>query len=218
MNSVSNGTAQLAQARADVYGLLAVVFRSEPSSAFLASLQSAGVWQSLQDLGFEATDIPCTSLDQLAEDLAVEFTSLFIGPGPHISPHESVYAEGGPRPSLWGAETVEVKRFMEATGLSIDYGFSFMPDHVSAEFELMQRLAETEAESERDGNREHVEFIQSIQRRFYDEHLSRWVPRLCDDIVKGDRSGYYRAFARLAGDFLADERSHLATPATPPHH
>jgi len=97
----------------------------------------------------------------LAEDLAVEFTRLFIGPGPHISPHESVNTETHDvkEAALWSAQTVKVKKFIEAAGLEYDDSFSGMPDHVTAELEFMQRLAAKEAEAWATPNEELSEVV-----------------------------------------------------------
>jgi TorA maturation chaperone TorD len=81
-----------ASARGQVYGLLASVFRSEPDKEFLQELKGprfAGAFASLEaDFG---KDFRQSTEEELRENLAIEFTRLFMGPGEHISPHESIF-------------------------------------------------------------------------------------------------------------------------------
>ena len=123
METARQDKAETAVARSNVYGLLASVFRAEPTVALIRELQSPGFLAAFSVLGLSLGDeFHDTAPDQLAEDLALEYTRLFIGPGPRISPHESLHVELGniSENALWGPQTVEVKRFIEATGLSYD--------------------------------------------------------------------------------------------------
>jgi TorA maturation chaperone TorD len=208
MASARKDMAETAASRSNVYGLLAAVFRAEPSAAFLAQVKSpefAKVLRSLDlSLGDDFQDTPC---DQLAEGLAVEFTRLFIGPGPHISPHESMNMEfdNPMEGTLWGPQTVKVKRFIEAAGLEYDESFGGMPDHVSAELEFMQRLARKEAEAWEEPNEEFATNILRIEKRFLDEHLSRWISRFCDKVIETSELPFYQGFAEVTKSFLEYE-------------
>ena len=99
-----------------MYALLAKVFREEPDAEFLARLRDPHNAELLGDFGFSlAPGLQDLSLDELIEDLAVEYTQLFVGPGPHLSPHESVHIESGVvrDGELWGPQTVKVKAFID---------------------------------------------------------------------------------------------------------
>ncbi len=200
--------AETAMARADVYGLLAAVFRAEPSSSFLTRLKDPeilGVFEALGlSLGEEFRDSPS---ERLREDLAVEFTRLFLGPGSHISPHESLHTDraSGGNADLWGPETVAVKRFMEAAGLTVDDGFTGMPDHICAELEFMQHLTTKEAAAWTESDEEFATNILKIERRFYDEHLSRWVARFCDKVIENSEHPFYQRIAEVTKGFLEYE-------------
>ncbi|MDH3472771.1 MAG: molecular chaperone TorD family protein [Rhodospirillales bacterium] len=200
--------AETAASRSNVYGLLAAVFRAEPSAAFLAQLKAREFASALDSLGLtlghDLHDSPC---EALAEDLAVEYARLFIGPGPHISPHESVNIEF-PNPmeaTLWGPQTVKVKKFIEAAGLEYEDSFTGMPDHISAELEFMQRLATKEAEAWAEPNEEFAVNILKIEKRFFDEHLSRWISRFCDKVVERSEHPFYMDFAQVTKGFVAYE-------------
>jgi TorA maturation chaperone TorD len=212
MATARKDMAETANSRSNVYGLLAAVFRAEPSAAFLAQVKSrefVDAFESLDlSLGDNFQDTPC---DQLAEGLAVEYTRLFIGPGPRISPHESmnIVFDNPMEGTLWGPQTVEVKKFIEAAGLRYDDAFDGMPDHVSAELEFMQRLASKEAEAWAEPNEEFATNILKIQGRFLDEHLSRWVGRFCDTVIKTTESPFYKEFAEVTKGFIEYEDKSL---------
>jgi len=200
--------AETATSRSNVYGLLATVFRAEPSAAFLAHLGSTDVADAFGSLDLS---LGVDDRESSSEDLAVEYTRLFIGPGPHVSPHESVNIEGQDalEAALWGPQTVKVKKFIEAAGLEFDASFTGMPDHVSAELEFMQRLAAREAEAWSAPNEELAANIQRIQERFLDEHLSRWAPRFCERVIEMSEHAFYRVFSELTKDFVEYDRNNL---------
>jgi TorA maturation chaperone TorD len=203
---------ETATSRSNVYGFLATVFRAEPSAAFVAQLRSSefsSVLESLDlSLGEDFHDSPS---EKLVDDLAIEFTRLFIGPGPHISPHESMNADfEDPREAgFWSPQTVRVKKFIEAAGLEYDESFGGMPDHLSAELEFMQRLATKEAEAWAESNEEVATNILKIEERFYDEHLSRWASRFCDKVIEMSEHPFYVGFAEIMKGFLDYESTRL---------
>ncbi len=208
MTTARTDMAETAASRSNVYGLLAAVFRAEPSAALLARLKApefANVLESLGlTLGNDFHDSPC---EKLVEDLAVEYTGLFVGPGSHISPHESVNVEfeNAMEAALWGPQTVGVKKFVEAVGLRYDESFTGLPDHLSAELELMQRLAAKEAAAWAESNEEYATNILKIEQRFLDEHLSRWAARFCDKVIERTGHGFYQGFAEVTKGFVEYE-------------
>jgi TorA maturation chaperone TorD len=212
MTTARKDMAETATSRSNIYGLLAAVFRAEPSAAFLAQVKSSEFANALESLdlslGGDFQDTPC---DQLAEGLAVEYTRLFIGPGPHISPHESMNMEfeNPMEGTLWGPQTVKVKKFIEAAGLEYDESFGGMPDHVSAELEFMQRLATKEAEAWEEPNEEFATNILKIEERFLDEHLSRWISRFCETVIETSEHPFYQGFAEVTKGFLEYEGKSL---------
>jgi TorA maturation chaperone TorD len=199
-DTVRNAEAETAAARARVYGLLAKVYRSEPDREFLARLRDPHNAQSLSEFGVSLEpDNQDRSLEELVEDLAVEYTQLFVGPGPHLSPHESVHTESGEvrDGELWGPQTVKVKAFIEATGLHYAEDFHEMPDHISAELEFMGKLSAEEAELWQTGDEENALGSLRIQRRFFDEHVNQWMPRFCQRIIDRNESEFYAKVAEL---------------------
>ncbi len=210
MGTCRNDLVNMATARANVYGLLADVFRQEPRENFLNNLREPEFTGALNALGLSLHEMfECTPQDQLVENLALEFTRLFIGPGSHISPHESMHVEArfGEPNALWGAQTVEVKKFMEGAGVKIDDSFAGMPDHISAEFEFMQQLLQKESEAWIFDDIELGLNILKIQKRFYDEHLSLWISVFCDKVIKETSSSFYLQFCTVTKRVMEFESS-----------
>ena len=207
-----NDMVEMATARANVYGLLADIFREEPSETLLSKLGAEEFSTALNALNLSLDEMfESTSRVQLVEDLALEFTRLFIGPGSHLSPHESMHVEPrfGEQNSFWSEQTVEVKKFIEATGLEIDESFTGMPDHISAELEFMQRLTAKEAEAWKEPDEAFAANIMKIEKRFLDEHLSQWAPRFCNRVIAQAEHSFYRCFADVMEGFLDFECENL---------
>lgn len=198
------GRIELATARSQAYGLLASVFRAEPGREFIDELRGprfAGALAALDvDLG---RDFEIAAAETLCEDLGIEFTRLFMGPGEHISPHESIFVElDGEAGGLYGAITVKVKKFIETTGLVYDDAFTGLPDHVSVELEFMSKLGEFEAEKWLNGDDAGARYCLSIQKMFAEEHLLRWIPQFCEQVIARADLPFYREMARITGEFV----------------
>ena len=212
MATPRNDMAEMAAARANVYGLLADIFREEPSEALLSKFREPKFSGALHALNLSLDEMfESSSQAQLVADLALEFTRLFIGPGPHISPHESMHTEAlfGETKSLWGKQTVEVKKFMQAAGLKTDDSFGGMPDHLGAEFEFMQRLLLKEAEAWTNEDHELGANILKIEKKFYDEHLSQWVANFCDRVTEAAGHVFYKQFSEVTKGFIDFEKDTL---------
>ena len=213
MATIRENMAETASARSNVYGFLAHVYRMEPDETLIREIRKPDFSKVLSGIGFALGDeFQDSPPDQLAEDLAIEYTRLFIGPGPRISPHESLHVEShdASENDFWGPETVQVKRFVEATGLDYSEKFSGLPDHISAEFELMQKLAEKESQAWSDGDESAANWCQNVQRRFFTEHLVNWIPGFCDKVVENAELSFFRQMAAVTRDFVELERESLA--------
>ncbi len=201
-----------AKQRSNIYGLLAVIFRAEINKTFLQHLKNPEFLSVLSVMGIElGDDLLNRPEDDLIEDLAVEYTRLFLGPGKHISPHESVHHErdDGDWGSLWGADTVEVKNFIEASGLEYQSEYGGLPDHISVELEFMQQAAEREVQVREDNNTEGVLYCLDMQKRFINEHLQQWVPVFCDKIISGSEMSFYSEIAKLTKHFVEVDKENI---------
>jgi TorA maturation chaperone TorD len=200
--------ADSAQLRSNMYGLLATVFREEPTEALIKELRGPRLSGVFSDMGVELGETFSNISDSaVAEALGLEFTRLFIGPGPHVSAHESVFAEmDGGTSSLWGRKTVEVKNFIETAGLGYQPEYSGIPDHVSVELEFMQKLTAWEAEKWTQQDRKSAEYCSTVQRLFLDQHLLCWLPQFCDAVMEQAELPFYRSMSELTRNYLEFER------------
>lgn len=194
-----------AKQRSNIYGLLAVIFSAEVKKPLLQHMKNPEFISVLSSMGTElGDDFLNRPEDDLIEDLAIEYTRLFLGPGKHISPHESMHHErhDGDWGSFWGADTVAVKQFIEASGLKYNPGYTGMPDHISVELELMQQAAVREVQAREVNDSEGVLYCLDIQKKFAEEHLLQWIPVFCDKIISEAEMPFYREIAKLTKYFM----------------
>jgi TorA maturation chaperone TorD len=162
----------------------------------------------LSDLGAEGIDdLLQKPEEELIEDLAVEYARLFLGPGKHISPHESVHfqRDDGQWGKLWGASTVEVKKFIESTGLNYTEEYKGLPDHISVEFEFMQQLTLHEEKAWKEADADKASGHRQAEKKFVEEHLMRWIPGFCEKVIQEAELPFYRAMAALTRSFIEFE-------------
>ena len=201
----------VARQRSNVYGLLASVYRQEVNADLLHQVKDPQFLGVLSDLGIQlSSDFLQRPEEELLDELAVEFAGLFLGPGGHISPHESVHHQKGDGSGLlWGESTAEVKRFIESTGLSYDPEYKGLPDHISVELEFMQQLTLREEQAWRDEDEDGALDCLKTGKKFIEEHLVRWVPAFCDNVIKEAELPFYRKIAALTKNFIEFERQEV---------
>jgi DMSO reductase family type II enzyme chaperone len=204
--STAHGAAELsartAMERSGLYGLLAAVFRREPTAALLRELARPELSTALGQAGLKLEEVaPGRPDDESIEDLAVEYARLFLGPGKHIPPYEGVYVEN----SLATATADEIARFIESHGFAYRPEYHDLPDHVSVELEFMAALAGEEAAAWERGEPAAASARSGIQAQFIAAHLLRWLPAFCADVVENAKLPFYREFANLLKGFIASE-------------
>ena len=205
-------TATMARQRSDIYGFLAMVYRQEVNSDFLEQIKDPQFLGVLSDLEIQFDDDFLEKPEkELLEDLAVEYTRLFLGPGKHISPHESIHHEkdNSKWGQLWGDATVEVKKFIETTGLEYQTDYKGLPDHISVELEFMQQLTLREEQAWGDSDADGAVYCRKIQEKFIIEHLMPWVPEFCEKIMQEAELPFYRDLAALTRKFIEFEQDEI---------
>ncbi len=187
--------------RTNTYGFLSIVYLQEPTKEFIKSLRESNILSVLNKSGLCFDEqITNDGSDNFLSDLILEYTRLFIGPGKHISPYESVYRDN--EDALWSETTVEVKKFIESLGLEYSCNWSGLPDHIGVELELMQRLTCYEKEAWARKDKETAIRCLEFEKRFIDEHLSKWVPIFCDKVKEETRTAFYGEIAELTKQFI----------------
>jgi TorA maturation chaperone TorD len=201
-----------AQQRSNIYGFLARVYRKELTLEMLAHIKDPPFTEILTELEVQLGDEFFSKPEnELIENLAVEYTRLFLGPGRHISPHESIHYErdDGDWGTHWGASTVEVKKFVESLGLHYKESDRSIPDHISVELELMQKVIEKEHQAWQENNEKDALHYLKIEHMFMEDHLIKWIPGFCDKIIAEAELSFYREMARLTKDFIAVEKKEI---------
>ena len=202
----------LAGHRSNIYGLLATIYRREMTSDLLKQIKNPSILGVLANLRIKLNNgFLKKSEHELLEELAIEYARLFIGPGKHISPHESVHhkREDGRWGQLWGSSTAEVKRIIESAGLSYQPEYTGLPDHISVELEFMQQVTLAEEKAWEDGDKNLALACLENEKKFIEAHLAGWIPDFCDKIINGAELPFYRVMAELTQKFIEFEKNEV---------
>ena len=198
-----------ARQRSNIYGLLSAVYRQEITSDLLQQIKDPRFLGVLSALGIQwESEFFQKPEEELLDDLAVEYARLFLGPGKHISPHESVHhpREGAQPGQLWGESTVEVKKCIESSGLHYESEYKGLPDHISVEFEFMEQVTLREELAWGEKDKDGALYCLKMEKEFIEEHLIRWVPDFCEKIMKEAGLPFYREIAELTKNFIEFEK------------
>ena len=205
MNS-ANETSSEAQAKARIFGFLAGVFRSHPTSDTVRAL-----CEMAAELG-----VACPNGFSLSE-LDQEYMDLFVVPtSRYVAPYESVFRDEWPLPAglrrgsnpaetggtvkglLMGESTVEVRNFYLEAGLLPEED---LPDHISNELCFLAHLCAREAEAPPGESLALAE----LGDRFRREHILKWIGELRQRVVERERLGYYGLALQLAEAVIGDD-------------
>ena len=201
--------AQRAITRSNLYGFLAAIYRVEPTAGLLRQIRHPSLLEASVNVGVTLEiDFLGAPEEQLLPELVVEYTRLFIGPGKHISPHESVHTQGHDE-SLWGRSTVAVKDFIESVSIEFRPDYHGMPDHISVELELMQKLTEAEANAWQRGDYAEAAMWVQLEQKFTDDHLARWGPSFCEQVIGQAELSFYREMAVVTKQVLGMEQKQI---------
>jgi TorA maturation chaperone TorD len=196
-----------ARTRSNIYGFLSSMFREEINAERLLQIKGPDIKEVLSEMGIQYEIFSQKDQDQLLEDLAVEYTRLFLGPDKHISPHEAVHhqRDDGDWGVHWGGSTVDVKKFIETTGLEYKQEYSGMPDHISVELDFMKEAAGREAQAIEEKDWEGALYCQKMEKKFICDHLIKWIPTFCDKIISQAEISFYGDLADVTKDFITLE-------------
>jgi len=189
--------------RSGLYGFLATAFRAEPDMAMIEAVESPAFQDAFGDVFEPGRE------EALVEELAVEFAALFLGPGGHISPHESVHVKEGGR--LLGKASVSVKNDIEACGFDYTADCNVLPDHISVELDFMAEVTRQESEAWRNKEIDKVRNCLEFEEEFSANHLRRWVPDFCNAVAARAELPFYRRIAEITRDFVQEEQREIET-------
>ena len=201
-----NSMAETTVERSNLYGFLATVFRKEPSLEFLHNIRQVALLEALGDIGVVLRgDFLDREDEDLAEELAIEYTRLFSGPGKHIPPYEAAQREG----ALWGKVTGDVIAFIGNCGFECAEDYNGLPAHIAVELECMQEIADREADAWRAGEVTEARHLMAIEHDFMKKHLGRWPPEFCDKVADRAELAFYREMANLARSFIENDSEEI---------
>ncbi|MBI2167016.1 MAG: molecular chaperone TorD family protein [Candidatus Omnitrophica bacterium] len=202
-----------------VYFLFSRLFREAPDGALLRSVTE----QKLLTLAFcfsgDAVPGNTTILEDpdwpaRVDDIAVEYTSLFVAPGEKaVSPYESYYCDRltidtstanscyfrseslpeGMKGFLGGESAVQVQTIYEAEGFRKVTAFHELPDHAACELEFMGRMLQAGKED--------------AAEAFFKEHLGRWIFVFLNHLTKQTVSNFYQKVALSLERFIQREET-----------
>ncbi|MFQ5850913.1 MAG: molecular chaperone [Candidatus Binatia bacterium] len=198
----------LVQFRHTYYSLFVQFWVREPATEFVTALRedmaeridSAAAVHPLMGQGWQCIQ-RCLS-ERAAEEVAEEFTRLFLGPfTPKVNPYESYYLTG----HLFRAPLVALRGLLKRLGLEKrEEAFAEPEDVLAFELEVMRwligkQMAAADAEEETSWLR--------LQADFLKEHLLVWVSTCAEDIEKAEGAHFYRGAAMILRGFLEVERT-----------
>ena len=182
-------------ARAELYGLLALVYYAQPAPDLIAQLRVA-VTQSPAAGGF--LEEPWRVLVGVARELddasiAAEYTTLFGGVGkPEVYLFGSFYLSGFLNEKPLAALRADIAEL----GLARDDAMSETEDHFAYLCEVMRYLIAGDDVAVANLTR---------QRAFFATHVQPWAQRMCDAMQAHPKARFYAAVAGLTSAFLAVE-------------
>ena len=182
-------------ARAELYGLLALVYYAPPAPDLIAQLRVA-VTQAPAAGGF--LEEPWRVLVGIARELddatiAAEYTTLFGGVGkPEVYLFGSFYLSGFLNEKPLAALRADIAEL----GLARDDAMSETEDHFAYLCEVMRYLIAGDDVAVANLTR---------QQAFFATHVQPWAQRMCDAMQAHPKARFYAAVAALTSAFLAVE-------------
>lgn len=189
-------------ARASIYRMLAGVFIEEPSPAFIAAMREEGLLAQLAEAGIIfGQDFLSPDEKALDDALACEYTTLFASSG-CFPPMESVRLMGRFKQD----PCFQVERTYREAGFTLCKGrFEVFPDQLGVELlfvaELLNRCVEALST---DQLKEYRRLDKEI-KRFWTQHLGRWVRGYSRLIGRASNHSFYREMAKFLGGFAEEE-------------
>jgi TorA maturation chaperone TorD len=186
-----------------LYNFLRLLFLKEPTREFIVEIAKIRLPEELEDevdyglkLIIASANNNLHRVDKYWEDLALEYSRLFIGPkNPPAVPFASFYLSE--THSLMSEETIEVrKRYLEA-GMAVKDLYSMPDDHLGIELEFLYYLTQKIIQDFEQGRREEASRILEIRENFLKEHMRLWVPIFSDKVLENTKEDFYRGAAHI---------------------
>jgi TorA maturation chaperone TorD len=194
--------------RAGTYGFFAVLCVRELDADKIKAIRKNRLLSEPEDFDPELADqFGDGNPEDLAEELACEFTRLFLGPKPILPPYQSCHedAQRSGERTLWSQSSSEVYRYVKDLGLEFGEAYHGIPDHISLVLEMMQKFLDEEAAALDGTDAGRAEAIRKIRLTFFENHVGPWGQRFFSSVEKESMHPFYQAVGKLASRFLALE-------------
>lgn len=208
--------AEIAQARCMGYSFFADVFSTEVTREFIANMGSFEAEEGSKLQEFVAM-LGGADLDEVTQDVRSEFCALFLNMSAHpVFTSESVYLSG--THTIMQEPRNQVLAEYRSRGLAVDKdSFDWPEDHVSMEMLFMSYLCKQESDMCRqaletgecasiDAN---LAEVCDAQKKFFGEHLDKWVPMFAEQLSQNAKTLFYKGIAECLDTFLEKEREML---------
>jgi putative dimethyl sulfoxide reductase chaperone len=130
------------------------------------------------------------------EELKVDYTSLFIGPANIFAPPwESIYTSDARL--LFQESTLKVRQWYQKFGLESEKIHNEPDDNIGLELLFLAHLAKLGLEALNENDQEKLNNIIYSQRTFLSEHLLKWGPRFCDNVISNSKTDFYKGMGWL---------------------
>ncbi len=204
---------ELAQARSNTYRFLAALYSYETLKPIAKSIKNKSILSGLSSEG-EGFKLIKNFVDEapkyknLLEELQVAHTALFVmGKYRDSRPYESFYLN--PDKKIGARVTIDVGKFYERVGVEFTDAKDELADYIGIELEFMHHLCNKEAEAWIASNKEHAVGCLQIEKTFFGEHLGKWVPLYCEDMLKEARIDLFKGAAIITKDFIQIEKKEI---------
>lgn len=189
-------------ARAALYRLLAGVFVEEAGAAFVRALRDAEVLESLAAAGVRFDDDFVDAEEgALVERLACEYTTLFAASG-GFPPVESVRLTGRYKQD----PHFKVSQAYEKWGFAVSKGrFELFPDQLGVELMFVAELLERCSRALEAGDEAACRRAEREVKRFWAQHLGRWVRGYARLVERVAEHSFYRGMAAFLQGFADEE-------------
>jgi TorA maturation chaperone TorD len=137
------------------------------------------------------------------QDLKIDNTRLFFGPGRVLAPlWESVYFTE--ERLVFQESTLDVRRWYQRYGLEPENLHKEPDDHIALEMAFIAHLASLSVEALETGDEDKCESLLLAQRDFANEHLLKWAAVWCQQVFENARTDFYKGIALLTRGALTE--------------
>jgi len=138
-------------------------------------------------------------LGQLKTTLAADYARLFLSINKvPAHPSESAYREG----VMMQHYRDEVLKTYWSFGISTKKEFTEPEDHIATELSFMAYLCSKAGEALNTGDIKKAKTYIQAQKDFLETHLTKWIPKLIQDIYETAQTPFYKGIAALTGEFI----------------